>query len=671
MRFHLLDNGMAHPHGHHDHFARGFLQAMRERGCGVEIYAQARVSPELREELGAKPVFGVSQYIPLSADPFDGPLADFLARRRALAEDLKVLDGAVGADDVLLLPTATPALLAAVQHWREASLRKPRIAALFHSTPEPWAPGTLWPALYRNAAKPLIGETSSSFWVGATNQALAARLRPVFGRPVNVMDSLTWYSQPSEPLARDDGEVRVGFIGTARKSKGGAFTPEIVRLGLERPTRYRFIVQTHGSEADQLYLPMAHEPRLEVHSEWLDEDAFVAMVRSLDMVVLPYERERYKPMVSGVLAVAAGYGVPCVAPTGTWMADQIEAGLAAGISFRGSRPAAVVDAIDRLTADLAAHRQAAAATAPAARERFSIDRFADRLTRWVDSPSKPESPPNPSNPRALICCYHKTGTVLFNNILQRAAPVLHMSTDARFGLVSWTDPDVHATLIAHSLFDPAFELRPWHRVVRIVRDPRDIWLSSYLYHRRCSEPWCVNSQTDLSTPILYPRVDYAFESRPEAWKRAFLERLDGRSYQQNLLERDQAEGLQFELEGYTAVTLEAMRAWRFEGPQVQQFQLEQINADFDQMIWRIFSHIGFSTQALKLLRDAVAMEDIGRMDDAQLAQRPHVHSRTLSKWRQMLTADQVEAFEQRYGHLILDLGYELSTAAVPASAPVA
>jgi hypothetical protein len=45
------------------------------------------------------------------------------------------------------------------------------------------------------------------------------------------------------------------------------------------------------------------------------------------------------------------------------------------------------------------------------------------------------------------------------------------------------------------------------------------------------------------------------------------------------------------------------------------------------------------------------------MDDAALARNPHIHSRQMSKWRDLLSPAQIANFEKRYGSLIAGLGY--------------
>jgi hypothetical protein len=115
----------------------------------------------------------------------------------------------------------------------------------------------------------------------------------------------------------------------------------------------------------------------------------------------------------------------------------------------------------------------------------------------------------------------------------------------------------------------------------MIRDPRDIWVSGHLYHRHCQEEWCINTDMDPTPPIAWPKVDHSFAHWPEDWKRRYLERLNGKSYQRNLLERSMVEGLDFELEGYTGCTLAAMREWRLNGADALDVKLEDVMADFD------------------------------------------------------------------------------------------
>ena len=255
----------------------------------------------------------------------------------------------------------------------------------------------------------------------------------------------------------------------------------------------------------------------------------------------------------------------------------------------------------------------------------------------------------------LVFTYHKTGTVLFEHVMGRVAQRCGLRIVTRYGFVPALEPQPDIVMLAHSMLGSI----PQHpfRGVRIVRDPRDIWVSSYLYHRHCREGWCTNVPRPITGRIGYPQVDFAMAHRSEDWKRAYLQGLDGRSYQQNLLARDAASGLAFELAGYTGVTLDALLAW-VPTPGVLTVKLETIAAGFDAALAQIFRHLGFDDDRCCDLVGICAAEDVARMDEAAIAANPHIHGRTLSKWRDVLTEDQVARFERQYGDLIRALGYE-------------
>ena len=260
-----------------------------------------------------------------------------------------------------------------------------------------------------------------------------------------------------------------------------------------------------------------------------------------------------------------------------------------------------------------------------------------------------------TRPQAIVFGYHKAGTVLFERVMSRVAQHLNLSVAKHFGMVSALDQAKDIVLLPHSLV--ACEVTWPYRGIRVVRDPRDIWVSGYLYHRRCLEGWCTNANFDPTPPIDYPRVDFSFRHYPEEWKRHYLARLEGVSYQQNLLGRAQEDGLDFELAGYTGCTLEAMQGWRLGGPPTIDVRLEDVVASFNDTMRIIFSHLGFQGLELEHAVRLAASEDMTRMDDATVAKNPHIYSRQISKWRGMLSSRQVANFENRYGPLINELGY--------------
>jgi hypothetical protein len=254
----------------------------------------------------------------------------------------------------------------------------------------------------------------------------------------------------------------------------------------------------------------------------------------------------------------------------------------------------------------------------------------------------------------IVFSYHKSGTSLFLHVMTRLTERLGLTLSNQFGLVDHIPPEPDVVLLPHSLLSRSaladLRDRPY-RAIRMIRDPRNIWVSGYLYHRHCAEQWCTNTDMDPSAPIGWPQVDYSFEHQSENWKRRYLERLNGKSYRQNLLDRDVAEGLDFELAGYANCTLDAMREWRSYGVNAMHVKLEAVMTDFDSAMLRIFDHFDFTLEQSLTALDVARAEDIRRMDEATLATRPQVHSRTGSKWSDFLSAAQIAGFEAEYGDL--------------------
>ena len=289
-------------------------------------------------------------------------------------------------------------------------------------------------------------------------------------------------------------------------------------------------------------------------------------------------------------------------------------------------------------------------------------------------------------PQSIVFSYHKSGTSLLLHVMTKVGARLGLRLVNRYGMVEGIDGDADVALLPHSLLRGRIE-RPY-RAIRMIRDPRDLWVSGYLYHRRCDEEWCLHSpspadgsaHSDAPAPapapapanepalddgpggsrIGWPRVDHSFAHWPEGWKRRYLARLDGKSYRRNLLDRSLAEGLDFELEGYTGCTLATLRDWGRNGVEALDIRLEDAMADFDGTMRRVFDHLGLDAAQAEAALTVARTEDIRRMDDAALANRPQVTSREISKWRAVLPAAHVARFEACHGDLIRDLGYALS-----------
>lgn len=260
-----------------------------------------------------------------------------------------------------------------------------------------------------------------------------------------------------------------------------------------------------------------------------------------------------------------------------------------------------------------------------------------------------------STPQILIFCHHKIGTVLSRQIFGNFARVFGLKFASVYGLAASVDPAADIVVFGHSQI--GFDLdRLDYRGLHFRRDPRDVWVSGYLYHQRCKEAWCLNTNLAPTPPIRAPQVPFSVQHRPDAWKTAYLQGLGGRSYQENLRRLPRPEGLRFELDRYAGWTIEAMADWQSRSA-IHEMKLEDLSTDYDGTMLAAFRHLGFAGRALDIAMQIAAREDIGRMSDADIEKKQHIHSRQMSKWRTFLEADDLPLFNERYADVPGRLGY--------------
>jgi glycosyltransferase involved in cell wall biosynthesis len=79
----------------------------------------------------------------------------------------------------------------------------------------------------------------------------------------------------------------------------------------------------------------------------LSPDSYYELVSRADIVLLPYDRQRYRAASSGTLAEALAGGRPTIVPAGGWMAEQLPPGAGETFDDFESFVAAVKRVIDR------------------------------------------------------------------------------------------------------------------------------------------------------------------------------------------------------------------------------------------------------------------------------------------------------------------------------------
>src|SRR5262249_29878235 len=92
-------------------------------------------------------------------------------------------------------------------------------------------------------------------------------------------------------------------------------------------------------------------PNVTLLRDAITEARYNELLLSADLILLPYQVDRYIARTSGILAEAICAGVPAIVPQGTWLADQVRRH-GAGIVYQSLDPegpsGAVAEALSTL-----------------------------------------------------------------------------------------------------------------------------------------------------------------------------------------------------------------------------------------------------------------------------------------------------------------------------------
>lgn len=257
-----------------------------------------------------------------------------------------------------------------------------------------------------------------------------------------------------------------------------------------------------------------------------------------------------------------------------------------------------------------------------------------------------------------IFTHHKTGTVLATNVLKEVSDLLGLKFCRVYGYCDETPSGFDVVVFEHSLVSDKI-LSSDFKGIHIVRDPRDVLVSGYQYHRRTKELWCNTNPVTigLTDDIKFPFVPYSCEHKSLQWKKKYLEGLNGLSYKDNLLRLDIKEGLAFELERYASWTIEDMASWNYRLHHILEVKMEDILKSYDSVFTQIFEHLGFGSKLRKRALEIAMSHDLNRMSESEIQANKHIQSTNPSKWKNMLDDEALRIFNEKYGESLEKIGY--------------
>ncbi len=367
---------------HHFNESQGFIEEFARRGQDFRLLISVRASAAITTALKARAVLD---------DPTFRLEWDFEDRSRRFVAMLRAeVEPDLQADDRVLLTIATQLEAHALTRWLQTLPpdRKPWIVVLFLS--DRWNRSgreeyeRQMPEFRQlNAAIASLAPADARRLVfGTLTDALAEELSGLLGTRVSVAPMPLDYG-PTELASQGQpsrARPRVAVLGGTRREKGSYLLPDIVRACRPRvPVDFLIHLANNSltaAEAEAL-AQVALAPEVTVIRQPLAPAQYRAAHLSTDLGLFPYEVVPYRQRTSGVFAEAVAYGKPVVATRGTWLAEQITVGRAAGIVFDDLQPDTIAEAIGRCVAGLAALRPMAQALSGDWRRNVSLAAFVD------------------------------------------------------------------------------------------------------------------------------------------------------------------------------------------------------------------------------------------------------------------------------------------------------
>lgn len=230
--------------------------------------------------------------------------------------------------------------------------------------------------------------------------------------------------------------------------------------------------------------------------------------------------------------------------------------------------------------------------------------------------------------RLFVSTHHKSMTTYFNAVLRFFAYGSGYSFEKIN--VEQPRPGTKLFLSNHGKMDlPA--LVPY-RGIHVMRDPRDMIVSGYHYHKWTYETWV---------------------HRPDA---------NGRSYQDKLNAADRTTGLFMEIDHFIFFYRALLEDWDMDDPGIFEVSYEALmGGERDDLYRQMFAHLGCAGEQLQigieLMRLFEAKKRTGRSKDAAKARHQHIRSGRSEQWREELEPQHLAYIEAQLGPVLRKFGY--------------
>lgn len=261
------------------------------------------------------------------------------------------------------------------------------------------------------------------------------------------------------------------------------------------------------------------------------------------------------------------------------------------------------------------------------------------------------------SPRIFHFSYHKCLTVYYGRILSHlfaeprikrifnrtlGRPVGYSHFNSRMHRFYSKFERYRACSVNNHLVD--FSRLGDYRATHFIRDPRDLIVSGYFYHRRGAEGWCLQANPRPLWPVVNGTVPSSVPKK--------------QCYADYLMSCSEEDGLIAEIE-FRKNHFEAMEAWDYSNPNCMEIRYEDVVGNEQSVFRRMFEHYGLPDKEISRGLDLAAQFSVKQTTTT----RSHIRDPKPGQWRDRFTPRVMEAFHERHPNLLAVLGYDPETPA--------
>lgn len=257
---------------------------------------------------------------------------------------------------------------------------------------------------------------------------------------------------------------------------------------------------------------------------------------------------------------------------------------------------------------------------------------------------------NSSELKLVHCSYHKCLTKYFAKVFKGIFNKNPLTKDGYIHFNSLIDEFYQKSnnFKLTSVNNHAIDLKQLgdnFRVTRFMRDPRDMIVSGYFYHKRAAEPWCeVVSPSEDDWKVVNGNI-------PSGLK-------EGESYAQMLNRVDVTEGLKAEIE-FRKYHFGSMRQWPVDHPNIMLIRYEEMLGNELDTFNDVFDFYELSRWSKKRGMKYAHKYSAGVAQQSKGHLATHMRNPESGQWKNHFSEELTEQFNDQYGDILTSHGYQI------------